>query len=363
MMRVLQVVNRLARGGGAEKVVLDLGVALNKIDGVSVEILSLGSPHNLDYVDAATRAGIAHHCLSKGKPSWRNLLKLSRFMKKGEYDVVHVHLFPSLYMVALASLFGCGRIKFVYTEHSTSNRRRGKRIFQIIDHWIYSQYDNIVGISEEVSGNLKRHAGLSHVELIGNGIDNCQIQATESASYLRDELKLTADSIIVTMVGRFVPGKDYSTLIQSLGKLPESIHVVCVGDGPLKESVRSQTQKKSYAGRVHFLGLRSDVISIVKESDIVVLSTEHEGFSISMLEAMACGKPFVASAVPGIKDLVENSALLFTYQNVDELADCIIRLTENRSLYDEMSAKSRAFAQQYDMSTIAGKYLNVYGKK
>lgn len=77
------------------------------------------------------------------------------------------------------------------------------------------------------------------------------------------------------------------------------MHLLCVGTGPLLEEHRKYCEKNNLSSRVHFLGLRNDIPQILKASDVIVLSSEHEGFSLSMLEAMASGRPFIASDVPG----------------------------------------------------------------
>lgn len=359
-MKILQVINQFHRGGGAEKFLLDLSLALSDIENVSVDICSLCTPLNDEFIDKASQQGLKHVCLSDKPVNWKTIAGLRKIIKHGSYDVVHVHLFPALYLVVFACMFMRKRPKLIYTEHSTSNRRRGKRLFQLIEHFIYKKYDSVIAISDEVELKLTDHARIGNTSVIHNGIDIKQIDATAIEVSIREELRIPQESVVVTMVGRFVPGKDYSTLIQSLCDLPLNVHIVCVGDGPLRNSIQSETQSRPFANRVHFLGLRSDVIAILKSSDIIVLSTEHEGFSISMLEAMACGKPFVASAVPGIEDVVGNSALLFEYQNSADLAEQISKLFENKETYQQMSEKSRLFAENHDINIIAKKYLIAY---
>ena len=359
-MRILQVIDSLYRGGGAEKLALDLALTLKNREGVDVDILSIGPPKNNDFVNEAEKNGVSHHCLSNKSISWKNIFKLRRFLLDGKYDIIHVHLFPALYMVPLSLCFHVSKSRLIFTEHSTSNKRRGKIIFRLIEHFIYNRYNRVVAISPEVAKNVIDHANISNVDIVPNGVDIDEIDKTPVKSSVHNELNLSTDSVVLTMVGRFVPGKDQSTLIQSLAYLPENVHVVCVGDGVLRESVQEQTEKEPYANRVHFLGLRKDVISILKSSDIIVLSSEHEGFSLSMLEAMACRKPFVASAVPGIEDLVENNAILFEYQDARSLADGVQKLIDDKSLYAEMSNKSRQFAERYDLKLIAKKYLSTY---
>lgn len=358
-MKVLQVIDSLIRGGGAEKFVLDLSLALNNISGAEVDVLSIVTPSNNDYVEILETNGINHYVLSSKLRSPKNITSLKNFVGKGEYDVVHVHLFPALYFAALAKSLSCKKFRLIYTEHSTTNKRRNNKIFQIADKYIYRKYDAVVGISDKVKSNLDMHLSGNFVQIINNGIDISNIQGAPSAN-IRHAESIPEDSIIVTMVSRVINGKDYNTVINALKILPKTFHVLFVGDGPLMADLRQKSNNSGVSDRIHILGLRSDVYSILKDSDIIVLSTHHEGFSIAMLEAMACKKPFVASAVEGIKDLVEGVAELFEYQNEKELASILLTLSNDRMKYELVADNCLNFARKYDINLVAQKYLNVY---
>lgn len=358
-MKILQVINRLNRGGGAEKFMLELALAQNAMDGVEVEILNMTTPKNEDFVDEARRHGIKVSTMSKRLRQVKNIARTGRYIKENGFDVVHVHLFPALYILAVAKLLFRFPAKMVYTEHSTSNRRRRLKFWRMVDWVIYRRYTHVVAISDQVKINLEKHIGLCNVCLINNGVDVQAISTTRPLD-LRKELNIPSDSKIVTMVARFAAGKDYKTLFESLAFLPDNVHVVCVGNGPLMEDAQAFVDNLSQKGRIHLLGLRSDVIEILKASNFVVLSTKHEGFSISMLEAMACRKPFVATAVPGVKDLVDGVAELFEYQNPKQLAERIACLLNDPEHCNEVASRCFDFASRYDIRTVALSYINVY---
>lgn len=358
-MKILQVINRMARSGGAEKFALDLSLALNRADGIEVEVLSIAHPDNDDFIDILSDAGIKHHVLSDSLYSLKNIPKLRRFIKQGKYDAVHVHLFPSLYFASAATMFGTKPGKLIYTEHSTSNRRRGNPLMRMADRIMYKRYDNLVGISGQVKTNLSKHLGTDRIEIINNGVDLRHIEMIPAGT-LRNETGIPAEATIVTMVSRMAPGKDFSTLISAIEALPADFHVVFVGDGPLMPELKNRVANSTAKDRIHILGLRDDVISILKASDIVVLSTHHEGFSIVMLEAMGCRKPFVASAVEGIKDLVGEVAILFEYQNAAQLADGLRKLRDDKDFYEKVAGRCLGFAQAYDIDSIARKYRSLY---
>ncbi len=358
-MRILQVIDRMMRGGGAEKFALDLSLALNAIDRVQVDVLSVAPPANNDFVEILKANGISHSVLSDRLKSPKNIIRLKKFIEHGDYDAVHVHLFPALYYASLARLLSKQRFKLIYTEHSTTNKRRNHMILRIADRFIYKRYDSIVGISDKVKENLDRHLSRDDVRIINNGINVADIQNAMPSNIRADE-NIPSDATVITMVSRITEGKDYKTLIASLERLPECFHLVFVGDGPLMPDLKSCASNSQAVGRIHILGLRPDVFGILKDSDIIVLSTHHEGFSIAMLEAMASRKPFVASAVDGVKDLVDGIAELFEYQNKDELASILLSLHGDKQKYDSVADRCFRFAENYDIHNVAEKYLDMY---
>ena len=359
-MKVLQVINSMMRSGGAEKFLLDLSLALNRINGVEVTVLSIASPVNNDFVDILKANGITHHILSDGNLySPGNIPRLKKFLDKGKYDAVHVHLFPALYFASIAKSLSKSRFKLIFTEHNTSNRRRGNMLFRISDRNMYKRYDEIIAISDKVRDNLAAHIASDRISIINNGIDVRFIQSVEPA-LLKEDLDIPADATVVTMVSRLTPVKDFNTLISAIELLPDDFHVVFLGDGPMMPDLKSRAESSAARGRIHILGLRNDVFNIVKASDIIVLSTRHEGFSIAMLEAMACRKPFVASAVEGIEDLVSGVAELFEYRNASQLADSLKRLRDNHEHYESVAEKCVNFAMKYDINEVARKYLSYY---
>ena len=130
----------------------------------------------------------------------------------------------------------------------------------------------------------------------------------------------------------------------------------------MKEEHEDYCQEQGLLPRVHFLGLRKDVASIFKASDVIVLSTNYEGFSIAMLEAMASGKPFIASDVPGIGDLVKGYVSLFPLGDEKCLADLILRVLEDRDYSSSIVKKSLEFVRRYDIASTASLYVELYNK-
>lgn len=358
-MKVLQVIDSLSRSGGAEKFVLDLSLALKRNARVDVDVLSIKVPTDHEFIETLKENNINHFSFSNNLYSPSIILKLHKLIHEGKYDAVHVHLFPALYYVSICKWMFNDNFRLIYSEHSTTNKRRGNLLFKHLDRAIYKNYDNIIAISNKVKENLENHLSTNRVQIINNGIDFKAIQDAQITD-IRLELGIPKEAKIITMVSRLVPGKDYKTLIKALEKSPINSHLCFIGDGPLLDDLNYTARQSKSKDRVHILGLRKDVYGILKASDIVVLSTHHEGFSISMLEAMACHKPFIASSVEGITDLVNGIAELFEYKDSFKLALILKNICEDDNYYNEVADRCYCFAKNFDINTIAQKYISVY---
>ena len=359
-MKVLHVINCFARSGGAEKFLFDLALQIKR-QGIDIEILSLIAPaaQNREFIDDAEKSGIPVHILRQdGLYSVGNIGYLYRFFRKHRFDVVHAHLFPAQYWCAFARNKS---FKLVFTEHSTDNRRRRHWLFRFIDRCVYKFYDKVICISEKTEEFLLKQIGKMPTVVIPNGINVevfCGAQPID-----RDKLVDDASDIkLVTMCAAFRKEKDYMTLFRAVRFLPENIYVLCVGDGELRDEHENYCREQGLLPRVHFLGLRKDVASIFKASDVIVLSTNYEGFSIAMLEAMASGRPFIASDVPGIGDLVKGYVALFPLGDEKYLASLILRVLEDQDFSSDIVKKSLKFVKRYDIASTASQYVELYRK-
>jgi glycosyltransferase involved in cell wall biosynthesis len=359
-MKVLQIINGL-NTGGAEKLLLET-LPLYREKGIEMDILVLeGSEYpfmkELEKQNCCT-------IFSLGNGSVYNpllILKIIKFFKK--YNIVHVHLFPAFYWVVLAKLISFSDVKLVYTEHNTTNRRRLNSFLKAIDYFIYNIYDKIICISKDVEIKLKKHIiGLpdNRFDLINNGLNVSKIFL--ETSYLKSDLGLNINEndIILIQVSRFQAQKDQSTLIKSLHYLPENVHLLLVGDGILRRKNEELTEKLNLSNRVHFLGVRMDVNKLLKTADIVVLSSHFEGLSLSSIEGLASGKPFVASDVPGLSEIVSGAGVLFPNQDENALAVAINQLIDDKNYYNRIVTQCLIRAKEYDIDIMVEKHINLY---
>ena len=364
-MKVLHIINNLG-SGGAEKLLEDLIPRMNKMENVEADILLLTDKNNVFYDSLIRRGAKVDVVKYRNIYDIRNIFELRKYIEVGGYDIVHSHTFPTQYWVAFSRLFTSNKkVKFITTEHSTHNRRRKKFYFRYIEKFIYSQYDWIISITEKTRDNLinwidtKRKNSDKHL-VIENGVDIDNIRI--ALPYKKNELivGISENTKLICMVGRFSEAKDQPTLIRAVSKLLEDTHLVLVGEGPLIEDNKKLAEELGIYDRVHFLGFRHDIPRILKTVDIVVLSSHWEGLSIASIEGLSSGKPFIASRVPGLEELVKGYGLVFEHSSADELASLIYRIKDDDSLRAEISKNCLKRAENYNISKTVLSLVRLY---
>jgi glycosyltransferase involved in cell wall biosynthesis len=357
-MKVLHIINSLGTGG-AEKLILD-SLPIMKKNGIDVDLYLLKSG---DYPFEETLRN-SQFSIHNSQFKWFynpfHIFKIIPVLKK--YDIVHVHLFPALYWVALAKVFSFSKTKLIFTEHNTTNRRVDKWYFKIFDGFIYNQYSEIVAISEKVRDMLSDKIKIesSKIHLIKNGINLEAINNALPISRNEIDKSINETHKIIIQISRFQPQKDQKTLIKAMKLLPENVILILVGEGELKTECQELSSQLNLNHRIYFLGVRMDVPSLLKTADIVVLSSHYEGLSLASIEALASGKPFVASKVPGLSDVVENAGLLFEENNETELSKHILDLLQNDKYYDKIVNKCLSKSKEFDIIKMVKDEIELY---
>lgn len=355
-MKILIIINSLGTGG-AEKLLVD---TLPKYleQGIHVELALLNATKHPFYIEFTSRSNCKIHELSLGSVYNPVLIfKIIPLLKK--FDVVHVHLFPALYWVGFASFFSSNKTQLVFTEHSTHNRRRSF-FFKWIDQFIYKHYKVIIVISEGVKNALQKHLGCdeSKFNIIKNGIN---LELIKEAIPIENSFFPNGDNIkILLQIARFYYPKDHDTLLRTMTLLPNNVKLLLVGDGERLIECKTLAERLGVANKVKFLGVRNDIPQLLKLADIVILSSKYEGLSLSSIEGMASGKPFVASDVPGLKELVNGAGLLFQNGDDTALAKIIMKLLNDKKLYSEISKRCRERAAYYDINNLIDKHIKLY---
>ena len=356
-MKILQVINTLAMGG-AEKLISEIVPRLCNM-GHEVDVLVFDGTET-PFMQDLKNTGIKVISLGDGTRSAYSITNLVKMIPVvHRYDIVHSHTTPAQLYTMLSKVIGCPSVKIVTTEHSTNNHRRGKWMYKITDRLMYYFYNRIICIAETSKRNLENQIGKQNkISVIENGID---VEKYHSARPL-DRLTLGIDEsdFVMTMVGRFVDAKDQDTIIKAMSMLSTDCKLLLVGSGDRQQECEELAKSLNVKDRVLFLGLRSDVPQILHTSDVVIMSSHWEGLSLSSVEGMSVDKPFVASDVQGLREVVGGAGVLFKEGDYQQLSEEINRLKEDPNYYLEVAEKCLERARQYDISKMVKRYNEVY---
>lgn len=355
-MKILHVISSL-HTGGAEKLMVDI-LPRMKEQGHQVELCVFDNSKTPFYQELKA-AGVKIHPIGSigGVYSPLCMLKLIRLMRRG-WDIVHTHTTAPQLFAAIGSAF-C-KAHFVTTEHNTTNNRRNLKWFKPIDMWMFSQYERHIMISDQCEENHRLYIGgnkTQNIEKIYNGIDYNKYSNAVAAQDVR-----AIGERIITFVASYRPQKDQPTLIKAMKYLPDTFHLCLVGGGDdeRKALFESMIAEDGLENRVHLLGIRNDIPEILAASDYVVMCSHFEGLSLSSLEGMASGKPFLASDVDGLHEIVEGHGVLFGHENAKEFAEAIMKLEDDAEYKKSVIERCRIKAIQYDINVMTAKYLDLY---
>lgn len=321
-MRVLHVINSL-NIGGAETLITNYLVHSKEKINIENDLCILYDTKTFLYKKLKDNNIKIYNLKSKNKYDIRIVLKLVKIINQNKYDIVHVHLFPAQYFCSLASLF-TKNTKYIFTEHSSFNRRRNYGIFRVIDYISYLPYSKIICVSN-----------ISKIDLL-NWIPSLSKKALVIYNGIpiegKEEVNNKYDLILVGSMRSNVKGIDI--LLKAIKIIDNHINinkVAIVGDGILKDELINLRNSLELENKVDFLGNRKDINNLLEQSKIFVLPSRWEGLPISLLEAMSKAKPIISSNVGGIPEIIEDgkTGILVEPENEIDLAKAIERLLDD----------------------------------
>jgi glycosyltransferase involved in cell wall biosynthesis len=272
-----------------------------------------------DYRIAALDAGgpLAIACAGTGHPfaslphrvaaDPRTALALRRRLVRERIDLVHAHLpLPG----ALARVAARGlATRVVYTEHASQD------VYRSSSRWLnaasYPWQDAVIAVSNAVRRSAERSIGpAAHnaIQVIPNGVDLAQLDrsAARSPGPLPDRPNGTP---ILLVPASLAPVKGHNVLFDALARMRARggppVRAWLAGGGP-RERLVARCRALGIDDQVHFLGWRPDVFALMRIADLVVLPSRREGHPLALLEALALGRPALASAVGGIPEIIHH---------------------------------------------------------
>ena len=300
------------------------------------------------------------------------LARLARYLRRERYDIVHTHTSKAGFVGRLAARWARVPV-IVHTVHGFAFHEASSpfalRAFASLERAAAHCCDMLVTVSQYHCDWAERlRIGTSEKRVaICNGIDPARVRPNRAKTDVRHELGVSESQCMLLTLGRLARQKGLDILLDAISRLPADFPVCAViaGDGPERKSLIDTATKLAVEARVRFLGFRTDLGDLLNAADIVVLPSLWEGLSISLLEAMAAGKPIITTDIGSNMEVTRNGevARIVRAGDVSELAAAMIEVTSNTAYQARLSHLARAeFERRYTECHMLDQYMALYDR-
>jgi len=302
---------------------------------------------------------------TRSKFDLRSLFKLRNLFKKEKFDIVHTHLFHAN-VVGRIVAYVCRVPIVISTLHYAFSYNGKFGIF--LERFTSRLADRIIVVSNAVKKFCINEIGISEdrLQLIYNGIDIDIIKNSLSYSpTLKEQMSLN-NHFIIGCIGRFEEVKGHRYLLQAVAETMKNysrIKVLLVGSGSLKSNLKKMANELGISEATIFLDKRRDIVQILDSIDLYVMPSLQEGLSITLLEALAMGKPVIATAVGGNPEVIVDgeSGLLIPAKDYRALSGAIISLLNNRQKAKQLGLKAmERVSKEFDIKKAVQKIESLY---
>jgi glycosyltransferase involved in cell wall biosynthesis len=290
--------------------------------------------------------------------------QLAKIIRRIKVDIIHTHNPAPHFYGSLAGFLT--RTPVIHTKHGRNRPDdRGELALARISNRLT---DFIVPVSDDAADLCVtlQHADPSKIRRIYNGIDLNRFGQRAIRKEKLLSLGIPDGCVTAGMVARICEDKDHETLVNSLEYIdcgPSKFRLLIIGDGPLRGKMESLVATRGVGEYVVFTGMRDDIPALLSELDFCILSTNTEGHSITLLEAMAASLPCIATAVGGNPEVVDDgvTGFLVPHKDPQALAGKIICLAKNTELMRSMGDAGRRRAEAlFDIRETVVRYVECY---
>ncbi len=363
--------------GGAQKVLFEQAQWFT-IHGYSVSIVFLydkeglhtewGEKYNLPIANLKAYKSKGS-CLINQIRILQGMWRLYRFIKRNEFDIIETFTIHSN-VIGLPIAWACKIPVRIATHHGYGANAPlwlEKLHGIIINSRISSK---MVVVSDNIAQTVIKRDGIKadRIIVIPNGIQGFKQSKPEKIKAIQKELNIPDNSTLILSIGRLVPQKGMEILLDTACRVHavnQQIHFVIAGDGPLKKNLLAQRDQLGLQEVVNFLGIRNDIPDLLSAADIFLMTSNLEGMSIALLEAMSLAKPIVITAVEGATQVIENkvNGILVPVGDTESISAAVLNLVDNEKLRNELGqAAYGQFVRNFTSDKSCSEYERVFLK-
>jgi len=301
--------------------------------------------------------------------------QLRQIMKQEKFSLVHVHTPVGAFLGRLAAQVTATK-PVVYTVHGfhfyQGSPVRNWLLYYPFERLAARWTDALVTINREDYELAKKFPlrGKGAVSLLrGVGLDLEQYCCHESDARLqvRESLGFKADDLLMLFVGEFMAGKNHLQSLRMLQKLAaeqQNVFLLLAGEGEYEQELRAWVEKQGITERVRFLGFRRDIPNLLCACDLLLLTSLREGLPRAVMEAMAAGRPVVATDIRGNRDLVVDgkNGFLVPAHDVEKTTEAVRKLAADKELAARMGKAGQEMIKPYAIEQVLAEMEQVYAR-
>jgi len=361
--------------GGAEILAYELAKSLANNN--EVFVVSLSSNSGSGRIDFENKNLHVFPILKNGKIGLiRNFFSIFKLMMREQFDVIHAHgVFPAAFWGIAGKIL---RIPVIVTSHGNDIQKNkdigyGARLnkkIAVITWLILKLIDIHVVVSKcMVKDAIEAGSNPSKVRVVYNGIDLKKVSSLEGTDII-EKYGIRKEDFVILYLGRLHPKKCPEDVVKAFPKVIQKVpnaKLVIAGKGSEKEKLEKIVTELKFQGKVIFTGFVSEneKWSLLERCDIFVLPSVVEAFGIALIEAMACGKPVIATNVGPFPEIIKDgeTGILIPVHSPIHLADAIINLAQDDEKRVKMGKKAKEDAEnRFNISRVASDYLKIYNE-
>lgn len=296
------------------------------------------------------------------------VLRIYAFLKREKVDILHMHMYHAALYGRIAGLLARVPV-MITTDHG---KGMWKKSWQVaFERYMVKHTALRIGVSQDIADIIRDRERVPDEKLmvVRNGVNAGRFRAGEAErASVRTELGVPEHTFLVGTLARLVEPKALHVMIEAISIASENlagIRLIIVGDGPLRAELERRASDLKVGDRVTFTGARSDIPGLLAAMDAFALSSIREGLPISLLEAMAAGKPIVATRVGGIPDVIADreDGLLVEPNDPKAFAGAICDLAADADLASRLGRRAAEKAESdYSVKATARKLEEVYAR-
>jgi len=353
-LRVLEVVGNAIVGGVERHVQL-------LVEGLTAQGFGIRAlcPFESPFTNALRASGCpVQIAMIEQSLEWRSLLTAAEIIRRQQIDLVHTHLFNATLLGSVAGALA--GVPVVATIHGNTLLAEEVAVARLTGAHLVTVCTAAYGMV------LSLGMPEDQVSLIPNAVDSRRFRPERDGRPFRQRIGVPEGAPLVGMVARLSREKGPDLFVQAASAVAAArpdVHLVLVGDGPMRAELERQIEGLNLAERFHLAGTAADTSEVYPALDVVCLSSRMEGIPLTLLEAMASGRPVVATNVGGIPELVEmgETGWLVAQGDMRALSEKIVWLLDNPERAVAMGrAGRRRVEESFDIRVQTGRVAALF---